>query len=179
MEKYYGGVYLRKGMVSVSLSLLAEIWTKLKLTLWICKCCQHNLWLCSTSLYSSLCSFHFCKAEMKEQFQNEESIHHLQNEVAFKRCWFLHMYHPALSKKTLLKIPLPYITCCISSSPCCSSCPIPVMLMVLVGWARVKESCLTLTLQLKAAHPASPECNALTVLVLVSTSWRTCTDLKD
>lgn len=103
MEKYCGGVYLRKGMASFSLSLLVETWTKLKLTLWTCKCCQHNLWLCSTSLYSSLCSFHFCKAEMKEQFQHEESIHHLQSEVASKRCWFLHMYHPGLSKKTLLK----------------------------------------------------------------------------
>lgn len=43
----------------------------------------------------------------------EHSI--LQNEVVSNRCWFLHMYHPGFGKKALLKIPLPYTTCCISS----------------------------------------------------------------
>lgn len=76
---------------------------------------------------------------------------------------------PGFGKKALLKIPLPYITCCISFLPCCSSCPSPVVLTVLVGWAGVEEICLTLTLQLKAAHPGSPKCNAPTVLVLMST----------
>lgn len=179
MEECYGGVYIRKRMASFSLSLLVETWTKLKLTLWTCKCCQHNLWLCSTGLCSSLSAcFIFAKKRWRSAFNMQRAFTICRMRWFLRDAVFCICITPVFGKKALLKIPLPYKTCCLSWLPCWSSCSSPVVLMVLVGWAEVEETCLTLTLQLKAAHPASPKCNALTVLVLMSTYWRTCTNLK-